>query len=234
MTKKSVVLDSTFITYQDTDTLRRVFSNIDAYSCPYNYNFHMHTICSDGKLTPLDLLQQAMDIGLKGFAITDHHSVDGFKQANDFLEQIKVKNPYALLPHLWTGVEITANLNNTEVHILGYGFNPNHSLLLPYLNGVRPLGEAASAETIIKILHQAGALVVLAHPARYRRSSVELICEAYELGIDGVEVYYSYDNSNPWQSSPNPMIKVKQMAEKYNLLQTCGTDTHGTNLLVKI
>ena len=56
--------------------LKEVFQNLDAQSCPNSYNFHMHTVYSDGKLQPSELMQQAINIGLKGLAITDHHTVE--------------------------------------------------------------------------------------------------------------------------------------------------------------
>ena len=36
-----------------------VIHSINQYSCPNNINFHMHTTCSDGSLSPLELLNQA-------------------------------------------------------------------------------------------------------------------------------------------------------------------------------
>ncbi|NER51249.1 MAG: PHP domain-containing protein, partial [Symploca sp. SIO1A3] len=63
---------------QDQQALKKVWENIQPDSCPYFYNFHMHTRCSDGQLEPEELIQQAISIGLKGLAITDHHSVAGY------------------------------------------------------------------------------------------------------------------------------------------------------------
>lgn len=217
---------------QDTVTLRLVWEKIDKFSCPHDYNFHLHTNCSDGQLTPEALVEQALSIGLQGFAITDHHSVNGFYCAKTYLaRQYQFKN---CLPHLWTGVEITSQLNGTNVHILGYGFNPDARSLQKYLTGEAPLGKDAEAKRVIDSLHQAGGLVVLAHPARYRRNAKELIREAYELGIDGVETYYAYTNPHPWQPSETQTEMIKNLARKYHLYTTCGTDTHGNNILVRL
>jgi hypothetical protein len=57
---------------QDTLALKAVWANIGYDSCPHHYNFHLHTHCSDGQMSPQDLMRQALDIGLKGLAITDH------------------------------------------------------------------------------------------------------------------------------------------------------------------
>jgi predicted metal-dependent phosphoesterase TrpH len=219
---------------QNTLSLQRVWEAIDVNSCPYQYNFHLHTVASDGKLTPLELVQQALDINLKGFAITDHHSVNGYQQAQTYLNQLKQKSPTTHQLTLWTGIEITARLLQVDVHILGYTFDPQHPALKPYLQSCNPSGKDAEAKKVIHSIHEAGGLAVLAHPHRYRRSANELISLAAEFGIDGVEAYYAYENPRPWRPSPKKTEEIQQLASYYNLYTTCGTDTHGTNILQRL
>jgi predicted metal-dependent phosphoesterase TrpH len=219
-------------TAQDTGHLRNVWKAIDAASCPRSYNFHLHTIASDGKLTPVDLIQQAIAIGLKGLAITDHHSIEGFQKAASYLANLGLERKN--LPQLWTGTEITSQLLSVEVHILGYGFAPEHPAISSYLQGNRPLEKAAQAEQVIKSIHQAGGLAVLAHPERYRHSASKLIPAAAELNIDGVETYYAYNNPQVWQPSPEKTELVQALAAKHHLYSTCGTDTHGLNILQRL
>ncbi|MCC0178652.1 PHP domain-containing protein [Waterburya agarophytonicola K14] len=219
---------------QDTIYLKSVWETINYISCPYSFNFHMHTQASDGQLTPLNLVQQAIAIGLKAFAITDHHTVDGYRQAEQYLSQLSTENNTQHIPHLWTGVEITSRLLGVEVHILGYGFDPQDPAIKSYLGGDKPQGEKAAAKKVIDSIHQAGGLVVLAHPERYRHSASKLIPAVADLGIDGVETYYAYNNPKTWQPSPKQTEKVRQLANRYGLYSTCGTDTHGLNLLQRI
>ena len=221
-------------TAQDTTYLKSVWQTINYTSCPHLYNFHMHTIASDGKLTPLELVQQAIAIGLNGFAITDHHSVDGYREVARYLSELRSVDSTATHPHLWTGVEITSQLSDVEVHILGYGFDLEHPSLELYLQGDKPVGQDAFAGTVIDNIHQAGGLAVLAHPERYHRSAKQLIPLAAELGIDGVESYYCYNNPKVWRSSPGKTKTVLALAEKHGLFSTCGTDTHGLNLLQRL
>jgi predicted metal-dependent phosphoesterase TrpH len=202
----------------DTTLLRQVFSRINGDSC-------MHTICSDGKLTPEALISQAVKIGLQGLAITDHHSVDGYCRATEWLAENDIDTI-----KLWTGIEITTYLAPVDIHILGYGFDPTHPDLAPYLTGSEPKGADARADRVISALHAAGAIVVLAHPARYRRPATDLIPVLAALGIDGVETYYAYSNPNPWIPSFEQTETVKRLGNSYNLLHTCGTDTHGLDL----
>jgi predicted metal-dependent phosphoesterase TrpH len=233
----------TFPTSQDRVSLRRVFATIDAESCPLTYNFHMHTSHSDGQLRPDILIQQAIDIGLKGLAITDHHQITGFYAAQDYLVECQRSATEANaeinaepldLPHLWTGVEITSLLLDVHVHILGYAFNPHHPALADYLTGEEPQGERAIAERVVSAIHQAGGIAVLAHPARYRKSKEALIPAAIGIGIDGVETYYAYNNPKPWAPSADQTAEVEQITQTYQLLRTCGTDTHGLNLLHRV
>ena len=234
MVNMTPVLISSQVTAQDQHALRQVWQTVGPDSCPRSYNFHCHTTASDGQLHPKTLIEQAISIGLKGLAITDHHTINGYHIAQTCLDSLQPSLPTQAIPHLWTGVEITARLLNTNVHILGYAFEPDHSKLKPYLQGKDPKDRQAEAATVIDVLHQAGGLAVLAHPCRYRLSAHELIPAAANLGIDGVETYYAYANPNPWHPSPKQTQQVKQLSATYNLHNTCGTDTHGSNLLRRL
>jgi hypothetical protein len=123
---------------------------------------------------------------------------------------------------------------DTEVHILGFAFDPSHPDLHPYLQGYTPTGEDYEAERVIAAIQQAGGLAILAHPERYKLPAADLIPAAVNLGIDGVETYYSYTNSNPWQPSPRQTAEVKALSDRYHLLNTAGTDTHGLNILRRL
>jgi predicted metal-dependent phosphoesterase TrpH len=216
------------------ELLKQVFQRIDAQSCPKLFNFHMHTVHSDGKLKPDELMTQAIAIGLKGLAITDHHSVSGYQVAEAWLKDWQWNNPGIDTPHLWSGVEINANLLNTEVHILAYAFESEHPSMKPYLQKMPTVGKAYQANNVITAIHEAGGLAILAHPARYRRSHFDLIPVAADYGIDGVEAFYAYSNPKPWKPSVVETEEVQQLAEKFNLFNTCGTDTHGLNLLQRL
>lgn len=223
---------------QNVSALKQVFQTIDADSCPGSYNFHMHTVYSDGRSQPEELIKQAMARGLKGLAITDHHSTKGFDRAQIWLDNWKLNNPDSNVtaPTLWTGAEINAELLNNDVHILGYAFDPQHPSLKPYLRGDRGTegSDHYAVAKVIKAIQEAGGLAVLAHPCRYRSTADKLIPEAARLGIDGVETYYAYGNPSPWKPSPKQTALVKELAETYGLFGTCGTDSHGLSILVRI
>ncbi|WP_414619507.1 PHP domain-containing protein [Calothrix sp. CCY 0018] len=214
--------------------LKEVFQNLDAQSCPNNYNFHMHTVHSDGAMEPSELIQQAINNGLKGLAITDHHNTGGYQAAKKCLEEWKWNNPDADVPYLWSGVEINANLLNVEVHILGYAFDPEHSSIQPYTQGEPVTGSEYEAVNVIAAIQEAGGFAVLAHPARYKKSHFDLVPAAAELGIDGVESFYAYNSRKPWKPSITQTKQVQRLATEYGLYSTCGTDSHGYSLLERL
>lgn len=230
-------------TPQSTLALKQIFKAVNAESCPHFYNFHMHTVCSDGRLTPEALMEQSVAIQLLGMAITDHHSIAGYKRALTWMEDWRWRHPASLggrnrnrnrLPRIWPGVEINGLLADTEVHLLGYGFRPDAVEMEPYLQSGGALGELRQAHRVINAIQSAGGLAVLAHPARYRTRVDILITAAANLGIDGVETYYAYDNPEEWRPSPRQTAAVSELANQFGLLSTCGTDTHGPNLLRRL
>lgn len=225
-------------TYSPTSSaaqLRHIFQAIAPEHCPHRANFHMHTLCSDGQLKPEALIQQAIAIGLQNLAITDHHTIAGYRRAQQWLSSREVAASDATSqPTLWSGLEVNAGLLDIEVHILCYAFDPEHAAIQPYLQGETVSMNEYDAASVIQSVHQAGGLAVLAHPARYRRSPVELITAAAQMGIDGVETYYAYDNPKPWRPSPKQTEMVYQLGEKHGLFHTCGTDTHGDSLLKRL
>jgi predicted metal-dependent phosphoesterase TrpH len=221
-------------TIASKELLQEVFQNVNAQTCPKLFNFHMHTVFSDGKLQPSALMEQAIAFGLKGLAITDHHTIAGYQAAQLWLEDWQWKNRSESVPHLWSGVEINANLLNVEVHILSYAFDTQHESMKKYIQRRITTGTDYQAANVIAAIHEAGGLAVLAHPARYRRTHFDLIPAAVKLGIDGVEAFYAYNNPNPWKPSTIETEQVQKLASEYGLYTTCGTDTHGLSLLQRL
>ncbi|KPK21916.1 MAG: hypothetical protein AMJ76_01420 [Dehalococcoidia bacterium SM23_28_1] len=76
-------------------------------------DLHTHTTFSDGRLTPTELIERAVSRGLEVLAITDHDCTDGIAEALEAAH----KHPRLLfIP----GVELSTDLPQEEVHVLGY------------------------------------------------------------------------------------------------------------------
>ena len=81
----------------------------------FRADLHVHTTCSDGTLTPEELLHLAKEVGLSGLSITDHDTIDAYTPA--LFHQAE---QLGLL--LKTGVELSAEHQGESVHVLGYSF----------------------------------------------------------------------------------------------------------------
>lgn len=208
--------------------LRPVLQQLTPRCCPGRVNFHCHTTCSDGSLPPRELAQQALALGLEHLAITDHHSQAAYRPV---LEHFAVASRSGQpVPRLWRGVEISCLLEGCLVHVLALGFGDQHASLEPYLQGRAVVGPALQAEAVLAAGRQAGALVLLAHPARYRLPFQRLISAAARLGFDGAEAWYDYQMQAHWAPTPLVCDAIAADLRKRGLLMSCGTDTHGLAL----
>lgn len=75
-------------------------------------DLHLHTQFSDGTYTPRQLVAEAKAAGLRCIAVVDHDTVGGVA------ETIEAASPYNL--EVLPGIELSAEHERTEIHILGY------------------------------------------------------------------------------------------------------------------
>jgi predicted metal-dependent phosphoesterase TrpH len=81
-------------------------------------DLHLHSTASDGKLTPADVVREAAGRGLSFIALADHDSIDGIAPA---LAAASAFPGLKVIP----GVEISTDIAEGEVHILGYFIDYN-------------------------------------------------------------------------------------------------------------
>jgi predicted metal-dependent phosphoesterase TrpH len=92
-------------------------------------DLHTHTSYSDGYLTPKELLKKASSQGIEVLSITDHDSVNAFEVSKKFAGKFGIE----VIP----GVEISSDIRDSEVHILGYFIDPQNKELEHYLHFFR-------------------------------------------------------------------------------------------------
>jgi predicted metal-dependent phosphoesterase TrpH len=81
-----------------------------------NIDLHTHSTCSDGSLSPTDLVARAAAAGVEVLALTDHDTVAGLEEA----EQSAGVHGLRLVP----GVEISASWRAQAIHVLGLWIDP--------------------------------------------------------------------------------------------------------------
>jgi len=241
-------------------------------------DLHIHTNASDGLLTPLEVVNIAIEKKLIAISITDHDTTDGFAQV---LKDTK-ENGIELIP----GVELSCLYMENDVHLLGYYFNYEDSSFIKIIRkfreerykrgeamvaklndlginlsmdtvktiaGKASVGRPHLAEALVKeefvqtfdeafarylgyhasayvpkmhfdvdhaidLIHRIGGVAVVAHPGTLKHD--EFIPDFVDMGLDGLEAYHSMHR--------RPMIShYKNLAKKYNLFYTGGSDCHG-------
>ena len=111
-------------------------------------DLHLHTLASDGRLTPTELVRLAESQGLKTMAVTDHDTTDGLAEA------LKASEEYPNL-RVIPGIELSADVPGDEVHVLGYFIDPGNSELQAELMRFR-LGRVDRAKGMVEKLLQLG------------------------------------------------------------------------------
>ncbi|MFC1992084.1 PHP domain-containing protein [Chloroflexota bacterium] len=93
-------------------------------------DLHIHSSVSDGRFSPAEVVRKSAGAGLTLIALTDHDNVDGIAEA---LEESKNFPRLKVIP----GVEISTDVPDGEVHMLGYFIDYNHEELLSALKKMR-------------------------------------------------------------------------------------------------
>jgi predicted metal-dependent phosphoesterase TrpH len=243
-------------------------------------DLHIHSTASDGRLTPAEVVREAAKRGLSFIALTDHDTVDGIapaKAAAKSFPQLKV------IP----GVEISTDIPEGEVHVLGYFIDYTDAELeasldrfrnsrvkraqgmvaklenlgihidwqrvqqiaggttigrphiaqammekgyidsfkqafTDYLGRDRPAyveREKMTPAEAVALIVKAKGLAVLAHPLTVNQPEAITI-ELKAAGLAGIEAYYD-------GYTAEEVNRLVELADKYNLIATGGSDYHG-------
>lgn len=113
-------------------------------------DLHCHTTYSDGTLTPTQLVERAVQTGVKALAITDHDTVSGWPEAI----QAATERGVEIVP----GVELSTLHLGRSLHILGFYPNPDH--LAPVLQDILQ-GRQRRAEAMVAKLAELGCAIEL-------------------------------------------------------------------------
>ncbi|MDD5432168.1 MAG: PHP domain-containing protein [Candidatus Omnitrophica bacterium] len=241
-------------------------------------DLHLHTVYSDGTSTPEELVLESAKRSLSCIAVVDHDTVKGI----DGTILAASKENIEVIP----GIELSAEYNGLEIHILGYFIDYKNEVLINKLEALRQnriervykitdklkesginlnpdsvfgisgmgtvgrmhiaramvkegfvnstyeafkkyigdncpayvLGFKFSPFEAINLIKDFQGIPVLAHP--YIIKNDDLILELIMNGIMGLEIYYP-------EHSQSMINYYLELAKKYNLVVTGGSDFHG-------
>ena len=248
---------------------------------PRKIDLHMHTFHSDGVLSPPELLEHVRSARLSAFSVTDHDTLTGWREVASLVASGD--------PELISGTELSVRIDDDDLHILAYCFDPDDIAFTEALKlyqerrqyrgreivnrlqklglditfaqvevtaGDGVIGRPHVAETLHRLgltkqyeeafwhyignggpafvpkplltpreafdlVHGAGGIVVLAHPAigdMWRH--LDILVKA---GLDGIEVWH-------YAHASADVKRAKREAKSYDLIMSGGSDFHGRGL----
>lgn len=170
-------------------------------------DLHVHTTASDGTCSPGEVIQLAQKEGLAAIAITDHDTLSGAKEGVEIGERVG----FEVIP----GVELSTDLNGTDVHVLGYLIR-DFEVIEGVLDQMQRL-RMSRAERMVEKLRRLGVGIDMEDVLReakgdsvgrphiaaamVKRGAVGSVREAFELYIgDGKPAYIPKPKLTPSQA----------------------------------
>ncbi|GAA0087016.1 PHP domain-containing protein [Clostridium sp. CTA-7] len=78
----------------------------------FKCDLHIHSICSDGRFTPRDIVKMAKDKNLDYVSLTDHDTLTGIEEALNEANKLGIN----FIP----GIELSTEHNGESIHVLGF------------------------------------------------------------------------------------------------------------------
>ena len=205
------------------ENIKEIFKNISEEEfLTHKVDLHIHTACSDGEGDARQILNSAKQKEYKLIAITDHNTVEVHKNLHDSI--------------LITGAEFDCWYGYVFIHMLAYGIDIQNTEFKKFLaknklgtdHAVIRILSFRNVPKLIKAIHSAGGIAVLAHPACYWAINLEgMVKSLIKHGLDGIETYYPYDRFRKYVKFHSAK-KILEIADKYpQLIKTGGSDFHG-------
>jgi predicted metal-dependent phosphoesterase TrpH len=105
----------------------------DAAAAQRRVDLHLHSTVSDGELAPSEVLARAARAGITHLAIADHDSVGAYTAGGGQVFAESARLGLSLI----VGIELDADWEGCEVHLLGYEIDPEAPTLSDHLRLVR-------------------------------------------------------------------------------------------------
>ncbi len=123
-------------------TVDSLFEVRDIVADERTVDLHTHSTCSDGTLTPAEVVDHAKKMGLSAIALTDHDSVDGVKEAENEAKKVGLE----LIP----GIEFSASAD-AEIHIIGLFLDTENRQLIETIEKLKSMRRGRMEEILSKL-----------------------------------------------------------------------------------
>ncbi len=157
---------------------------------PANFDFHCHSIVSDGLLSPEVVARRAAANQVDLWALTDHDDIGGLAEAKATAEEVGMA--------FVTGVEISIEWKGIPIHIVGLGFDAKDPALTGGLDELRSgrverakrMGDALAAVGIPGVYE--GALCFVTNPSLISRAHFARYLVSIGIARDVPGVFQHY------------------------------------------
>ncbi len=85
----------------------------------FKCDLHNHSICSDGRFKPKEIIEMAKDRNLDYISLTDHDTLSGIDEAILEAKRLNIN----FIP----GIELSTEYNGESIHVLGFFNKENYS-----------------------------------------------------------------------------------------------------------
>jgi predicted metal-dependent phosphoesterase TrpH len=194
-------------------------SGVEMSSRYNNLNMHILGYYIDGDLDELKKLCNRVS-ELRKARLYEHVSKleKEYNLQFDELDLMNLTKKYSTLgrPHIGKLLIKYGYASSMEEAFKKYLFNVHSSIFY-----------RMDAKLVIDAIHKAGGIAILAHPKKiedkYNIDIEDFLSDLVEIGIDGIEIYNSLHYNEDSK-------RYKEIAIKYNLLISGGSDYHGPNV----
>lgn len=194
-------------------------SGVEMSSRYNNLNMHILGYYIDGDLDELKKLCNRVS-ELRKARLYEHVSKleKEYNLQFDELDLMNLTKKYSTLgrPHIGKLLIKYGYVSSMEEAFKKYLFNVHSSIFY-----------RMDAKLVIDAIHKAGGIAILAHPKKiedkYNIDIEDFLPDLVEIGIDGIEIYNSLHYNEDSK-------RYKEIATKYNLLISGGSDYHGPNI----
>lgn len=200
---------------------------------PYLYETHLHTMQSSAcaHCSGYDMAKAAHAMGYAGIIVTDHNwggntstdrSLPWKEWVLNFAKGYLDAKAYGDAHDFDVFFGYEAGYNGTEFLI--YGVDPDWMIAHPEIR-------TATVEEQFRLIHEAGGMIIHAHPFREEPYIPEIrLFPEYVDGVEGINATHS-NHRSLGHNNPEYDAKAIAYANQHKLPMSAGSDIHSTNLL---